>query len=155
MTNTDERFDRLEAGLDRVGGSLDRVAGRLDRVEGRLDTVEGRLDTVEGRLDRVDGRLDRVDGRLDTVESTLGKVESRLGGLEGEVQKLRLLGEENTQQIKLLAEVQSHHGTVLEQHSRMLDQIVSDITPLKVLPDLLRTVIKDHERRITALAKRP
>ena len=64
-------------------------------------------------------------------------------------------GEENTRQITLIAEVQGHHGTILEQHSRQLDRIVKDIEPLKVLPELLRTVIQDHERRITALERRP
>jgi archaellum component FlaC len=113
MTDTDERFDRLEAGLD------------------------------------------KVEGRLDKVEDGLAKVEGRLGRVEGEVQKLRVLGEENTQQLKLIAEVQSHHGSLLEQHSRLLDQLVSDVQPLKVLPDLLRTVIQDHERRIAALEKQP
>ena len=86
-------------------------------------------------------RLDRIDGRL--------------GTLEQDVQKLRVLGEENTRQITLIAEVQAHHGTILEQHSRQLDHIVKDIEPLKVLPELLRTVIQDHERRITALERRP
>lgn len=134
MTDTDARFDRLEAGLH-------KVEGRLEKVEGRLDGVEGRLERVESRLDGVEGRLDRVDGKL--------------GQLEGEVQKLRVLGEENTQQIKLIAEVQSHHGTVLGEHSRLLEQLVSDVQPLKALPDFLRTVIQDHERRIAALEKRP
>ena len=127
MTDTDERFDGLEAGLDKVEGRLDRVEGGLDRVE---DQVTGLRADVTG-----------LTGRIDT--------------LEGGVQKLRVLGEENTQQIKLIAEVQSHHGSVLEQHSRLLDQLVSDVQPLKVLPDLLRTIIQDHERRITALAKQP
>ena len=48
---------------------------------------------------------------------------------------------------------ESHHGTLLEQHSRLLNQIVKDVEPLKVLPDFLRTVVQDHERRITALEK--
>ena len=113
MTDADERFDRLEAGLGEV----------------------------KGRLGAVEGRLDRVEGRLDRVEDVLRKV-------EGEVQQLRVLGEENTQQIKLVAEVQFHHGTVL-------DQLVKEVAPLKILPDLLQTVIQDHERRIAALEKRP
>jgi hypothetical protein len=75
------------------------------------------------------------------------------GSIEGEVQRLRGLGEENAQQIKLIAKIQSHHGSVLGQHSRLLDQLVSDVQPLKMLPDLLRTVIQDHERRLTALEK--
>ena len=58
-----------------------------------------------------------------------------------------MLGEENTQQIKLIADVQSHHGTVL-------NQLVKDVEPLKPLPDLLRAVIQDHERRIAALENR-
>jgi hypothetical protein len=50
--------------------------------------------------------------------------------------------------------VQAHHGGVLEQHSRLLNQLVKDVEPLKVLPELLRTVTHDHERRITALERR-
>ena len=141
MTDTDARFDRLEA-------ALDKVAGRLGAVEGKLDRVDERVDRVDERLVGVDGRLNQVDGRLDQVEGKLGQV-------EGEVQKLRVLGEENTRQIKLIAEVQSHHGTVLEQHSRLLEQLISDVQPLKVLPDFLRTVVQEHERRIKALDERP
>jgi hypothetical protein len=35
----------------------------------------------------------------------------------------------------------------------MLDQLVKDIEPLKVLPGLFEQVAQDHERRITALEK--
>ena len=126
MSDTDAKFDRLEAGLKKV---------------------EGRLENVEGRLENVEGRLEKVEGRLDGVEGSLGRVQGQLGQLESEVQKLRVLGEENTQQIKLIADVQSHHGTVL-------NQLVKDVEPLKPLPDLLRVVIQDHERRIAALENR-
>jgi archaellum component FlaC len=133
MTDTDARFDRLEAGLDKVGG-------RLDKVE---DQVTGlRADVDELRVD-VNGLATTVSGLRTDVVGLAGRV----GVLEEDVRKLRVLGEENTQQIKLIAEVQSHHGTVLEQ-------LVKDIEPLKVMPDLLRTVIQNHEQRITALETR-
>jgi archaellum component FlaC len=133
MTDTDARFDRLEAGLDKVGG-------RLDKVE---DQVTGlRADVDELRVD-VNGLATTVSGLRTDVVGLAGRV----GVLEEDVRKLRVLGEENTQQIKLIAEVQSHHGTVLEQ-------LLKDVEPLKVVPDLLRTVIQNHEQRITALETR-
>jgi hypothetical protein len=78
-------------------------------------------------------RLERVEERLDSVESKL--------------QKLWLLHEETSRQVKLIAEVQVHHGKVL-------DQLVRDIEPLKGLPDLLHRVVNNHENRITALEQR-
>jgi hypothetical protein len=67
--------------------------------------------------------------------------------LDEDVQRLRVLGEENTRQIKLIAEVQVHHGN-------MLQEIVKIVEPLKVLPDLFRDVAQDHARRITVLERR-
>jgi hypothetical protein len=84
-------------------------------------------------VDVLTGRVDVLTERVDT--------------LGGEVQKLRLLEEDNAQQIKLIAEVQVHHGN-------MLQQLVRDVEPLKVLPNLLHHVIHDHELRITALERR-
>ena len=92
-------------------------------------------------------RLHRVEERLGKVENRLGKVENRLGSVESQLQKLWVLHEETSRQAKLIAEVQVHHGAVL-------DQLVRDIEPLKNLPDLLHRVVNDHERRITALEQR-
>ena len=82
-----------------------------------------------------------ADQRFDRLEAVFDKIDR-------ELQELRVVEEGNAQQIKMIAEVQSHQGTVLEQ-------LVKDVEPLKILLDLLRTVIQDHERRITALEKRP
>jgi len=100
------------------------------------------------RLDKVEQRLGSVERRLGTVEKRLGTVEKRLGTLDKDVQKLRVLEEDNAQHIKLIAEVQVQHGGVLQQ-------IVQDIEPLKAVPELLRHVVHDHERRIAALEGRP
>jgi archaellum component FlaC len=121
---------------------------RLDKVEQRLGTVETRLGRVETRLDAVETRLDAVETRPGAVETRLGAVDERLGTLDKDVQKLRVLGEENARQIRLVAEVQVQHGDLLQQ-------IVKDIEPLKAIPDLLKHVVDDHERRITALERRP
>jgi hypothetical protein len=78
----------------------------------------------------------------------------RLDALTQEVQKLRVLGEENTTQLRLIAEVQSHHGDVLSQHGAALHRLEVAIEPLKVVPEVLQKVLGDHEGRITALEKR-
>ena len=92
-------------------------------------------------------RLERVEQRLGRVENRLSNVENRLGSVESQLQKLWVLHEETSHQVKLIAAVQVHHGNVL-------DQLVRDIEPLRSLPDLLHRVVNDHERRITALEQR-
>ena len=127
---------------------------RLDKIEGRLGSVEGAVaglrSDVDGLRTDVNGLRTDVDGLRTDVKGLSGRVAT----LETETRKLQILGEENNSQIKVIAEVQSHHGTILEQHSRLLNQLVQDIEPLKVLPDFLRAVIHDPEHRITALEKR-
>jgi len=137
-----------------TGERLDKVEGRLAKVE---DSVVGLRADVDGLRTDVDGLRTDVDGLRTDVNGLRTDVKgltSRVTTLEEETRKLRILGEEDTSQIKLIAEVQSHHGTVLEQHSQLLNQIVKDIEPLKVLPDLVRPLVQDHERRIAALEKR-
>jgi polyhydroxyalkanoate synthesis regulator phasin len=113
---------------------------RLEKVEQRLGTVEDGLGTLAGRVDVLTERVDVLTDRVDTL---VGRVDS----LGEDVQKLRILEEENARQIKLIAEVQVQHGGVLQQMAR-------DIEPLKAIPDLLKHVVHDHERRITALERR-
>jgi hypothetical protein len=89
-------------------------------------------------------RLGKVEERLEVVEKRLGSVEQGVGELRREVQGLRVVGEEQVRQTKLVAEVQGHHGKVL-------DELRQDIRPLKSLRDLMRQIAQDHERRLVAL----
>jgi uncharacterized protein YoxC len=147
MTDTGERLDKVEGRLGSVEGA---VAGLRSDVDGLRTDVDGLRTDVNGLRTDVDGLRTDVDGLRTDVKGLSGRVAT----LETETRKLQILGEENNSQIKVIAEVQSHHGTILEDHSRLLNQLVQDIEPLKVLPDFLRAVIHDHERRITALEKR-
>jgi hypothetical protein len=62
------------------------------------------------------------------------------------VNGLRVLGEKNAEDIKKIAEVQSHHGD-------KLDAIVKALEPLGDLYDFIRRVAPNHELRIQALEK--
>ena len=68
--------------------------------------------------------------------------------LEAEFQKLCVLMEQNVARLKQIAEVQAHHGQVLQR----LDDAVQ---PLIALQPLFEKVVKDHENRITALERAP
>ena len=91
-----------------------------------------------------------VGERLDKVERGLTELSQRMDERFAQVDKrftqLQVLGEENTSKIKLVAEVQAHHGDVL-------DQINDAVEPLKTLQPLFEKVAKDHEQRITALER--
>jgi len=110
-----------------------------------------------------DERLDRIEQRLDSVDDSVGEGRRELAGLREEVaglrglpeevrnlrqqvQRLDVLGEARDEKIRLIAEVQSHHGMQLER-------ITKDLEPLREIRDFIRTVADDHERRITALEK--
>lgn len=105
------------------------VGERLDKVEHRLDKVEHRLENVEQGLTNLSQRMDE----------RFAKVDQRFT-------QLQVLAEENASQITLIAEVQAHHGTVL-------DQIKEAMQPLEGLRPLFEQVARDHEQRITALER--
>jgi chromosome segregation ATPase len=124
-------------------------------VDQRLDHVEQGLKDLGERIDeqfaKVDQRFTQVDQRFAQVDQQFAQVDRRFGSLEAEVQKLRVLEEQNAAQIKQIAEVQAHHGGVLEEHGSALKRIEEAIEPLKALHEFIPRVADDHERRITAL----
>jgi hypothetical protein len=105
-----------------------------------MPDVDERLDTVEQRVKEIGERMDE----------RFAQVDQRFGSLEAEVQKLRVLEEQNSTEIKRIAEVQGHHGDVLAQHGAALQRLEDAIRPLTVLPAALQHLLPDHERRITA-----
>ena len=89
-----------------------------------------------------------VGERLEKVEQGLTGLSRRMDERFADIDKrftgLQMLGEDSASQIKLVAEVQAHHGSVL-------DQIKEAMEPLTSLRPLFAQVAGDHERRITAL----
>ncbi|HEY1305990.1 MAG TPA: hypothetical protein VGF24_20690 [Vicinamibacterales bacterium] len=123
------------------------VSERLDRLEQALGTANQQLGEVQERLDNHDGRFNQIDERFNRIDERFNKVDERFDSLESDLQELRMLEESNFDRIKKIAEVQSRHG-------EKLDELAEAIEPLKVLPDLYKQVVQNHERRITALEKR-
>lgn len=113
-----------------------------------MPEVAARLDTLEQTLTKLG---ERMDERFQQVDERFAQVDQRFESLTAEVQKLRVLGEENGTQIKQIAEVQSHHADVLAQHSAALQRLEEAIEPLKVLPAAIQKMLPDYDRRITAL----
>ena len=107
------------------------VVERLEKVEQGLTELSQRMDE---RFAQVDQRFDEVDRQFDAMTA--------------DVQKLRVLGEENSTQIKQIAEVQTHHGSVLAEHGGVLKRLEGAIEPLSAA---VQSVVRDHERRISAL----
>ena len=113
-----------------------------------MPDVDERLAQVEQRLDSLG---ERMDERFGQVDQRFEQIDGRLGSLEVEVRKLRLLEEQHSSDIKRIAEVQTHQGDVLGQHGAALQRIEKALEPLTVLPTVIKNVLPDHERRITAL----
>jgi chromosome segregation ATPase len=144
MPDVNERLDNVEQRITRVG----------ERIDEQFAQVDQRFAQVDQRFAQVDQRFAQVDQRFAQVDQRFVQVDQRFDTLEVQVQKLRVLGEENTTQIKQIAEVQAHHGSVLDEHGAALKRIEEALEPLKVLPAAIQTCFRDlgdHERRITAL----
>ena len=73
--------------------------------------------------------------------------------LRMELNKVRLLWEAQSEDIKKIAEVQSHHGKTLDEHGKKLDAIAEALKPLSDMQDFIRRIAPNHEIRIEALEK--
>jgi len=158
-----ERFDRVET---RLAG----VEVRLDRVETRLAGVEVRLDRVETRVAGVEVRLDRVETRVAGVEIRLGRVETRLDGVETKVDGLTTKMNGLTTEVK---ELGTRVGRVEVQLEDMRDTLHKFTNTMSARFDAIDRrleedhkqfaakfldqdlVLTNHNRRITALERRP
>jgi archaellum component FlaC len=121
---------------------------RFAQMDERFAQMDERFAQMDERFAQVDERFAQVDERFERVDERFVRVDERFDALTKEVQKLRVLGEENAAQIKLIAEVQAHHGT---EHGGALKRLEEAIKPLAAMSDAIQRVIPDHERRITAL----
>jgi hypothetical protein len=95
-----------------------------------------------------------VETRLDGVERGLSAVKTEVGELRGEVQKLKVLEEENCSQIKLIAEVQATHGEKLDVLAAEMRVLKKAVEPIADMHAFIKSVAHDHELRIRALERR-
>lgn len=88
-SETNERFDQVDARLDKMDARLDGMDARLDKMDARFDQVDVRLDKMDARFDQVDARLDKMDTRLDHHESMIEQLISMSGTFIQNVQQMR------------------------------------------------------------------
>jgi chromosome segregation ATPase len=120
------------------------VAERLDGIEGRLTSVEESVQQVRGEVGELRGEVGELRGEVGELRGEVGELRGKVGGLSGDVQKLRVLEEENAREIKLLKET----------HGARFDAIDKALEPLARLDDFVRRVASDREARIQELEKR-
>jgi chromosome segregation ATPase len=148
MPDVGDQLEKVEQGLTELRQRMDERFGQVDQrfaqVDQQFAQVDQRFAQVDQRFAQVDQRFAQVDQRFAQVDQRFDRVDERIDSLATDVQKLRVLGEDSALQIKLVAEVQAHHGSVL-------DQIKEAVEPLKSLRPLFEQVAGDHEKRITAL----
>jgi len=141
-----ERLDKVERRLGSVETGLREVreeVGSLRTEVGGLRTDVGGLRTEVGGLRTEVGGLRTEVGGLRT---DVGDLRTEMGDVRGEVLALRIQGEQNTADIKVIAEVQAHHGKKLEEITKALE-------PLAGIDSFIKLVAHDHEQRIQALER--
>ena len=126
---------------------MSEVEQRLGRVEEGLGKVETRLGAVEDGLEEVRDQVHALDGKVNALDGKVTALDGKVTALDENVQKLRLLEENNATEIKKVAEVQSHHG-------KKLDKITKALEPLARIDAFVNAVAHDHENRIRVLETR-
>jgi chromosome segregation ATPase len=146
MADLEERLDGVERQLGKVEGQLVELTGRVDHLRGEVGDLRGEVGDLRGEVGDLRGGVGNLRGEV-------GDLSGEVGSLRSEVQKGRVLEEANAAQIKLIAEVQTHHGELLTRRGDTLQRLEAAVEPLKVLPDLIKQVVQDHETRIAALER--
>jgi archaellum component FlaC len=121
------------------GGSMTDNDDRMTSFERRLDAMG---EDVRVLKDDVRGLKDDVRGLKDDVRV-----------LKTDVHQIRVLYEHHDTHIQTIAEVQAHHGRLLEEHGTLLREIKQELAPLGDLRDFVRRIADNHERRLSALEK--
>jgi len=146
MADDSERLEGIEQALGSMNEQLRNIRERLDQGDERFNQIDERFNQVDERFNQVDERFNQVDERFNQVDKRFDAVGKRIDSLAVDVHQLRVLGESNSEQIKIIAEVQSRHG-------EKLDELAKGIEPLKDLRDFVQRIAHEHERRITELEK--
>jgi archaellum component FlaC len=147
MADTEERLQKVEDRLTSVENSVDGLRSEVGGLRGEVGELRGEVGELRGE---VGGLREDVGGLRGEVGELRGKTDT----LAADVQKLRVLGEENEHRIKLVLEVQADHGKKLGDHGAKLDRIFEALKPLPAIYAFVQSVAHDHEMRIVELEKR-
>jgi len=103
--------------LQRIGGEADAAGRRFEHHDQRLDAIDGRFDAIDRKFDVIDGKFEAVDARFVRVEERIAE--------EGRTTRryFEIIAERVESAVKLVAEVNSHHAVVLEDHEARLKTI--------------------------------
>ncbi|MBI2187629.1 MAG: hypothetical protein HYU37_11025 [Acidobacteria bacterium] len=114
---------------------------------------DDRMTRVEGRLDALGADMGVLKDDVRVLKDDVRVLKDDVRVLKDDVHRLRALYEQHDTQIRMIAEVQAHHGRQLEEHGRLLRDIKQELAPLGDIRDFVRRIGDDHERRLSGLEK--
>jgi hypothetical protein len=85
----------------------------------------------------VERRLDAIGEDVRVLKDDVRVLKDDVRGLKDDVRGLHVLHEHHDSQIRMIAEVQAHHGRQLEEHGQLLREIRVELAPLKDLRDFV------------------
>ena len=146
---SEEWMNRVEKKIDGLGRRMDGLDRRMDGLDGRMEGLDGRMDRLEVRIDGVEAGLSQ---RIDAIETGLGKridlVEVRLGRLEHGQQKLGIEVDENTSNIRTLAEGLAGLNERMDRgFAEVLTRLDDRATPLEAASRYFATKLGNRESR--------
>ena len=124
------------------------VAG-FRRVDTELSTLREEVGTLRREVGTLDGKVGTLDGKVGTLDGKVGTLDGKVGTLHGEVATLR------EEMGMLRAEVKSEAETTRRHFDVMVERVEAHVRIVAEVNSHHRTILNDHEQRLQAIEKRP
>ena len=141
MAEVEERLGNVETRLGAVETRLGAVEKGVEELREEVGGLRGEVSGLRGEVGGLRGEVGGLRGEVGGLRGEVGELRGRTDSLADDVQKLRVLGEENQRQWQF----------VIEQHGRRFDAIDKALEPLAKMSQFMQMVTDDHEVRIRVL----
>ena len=85
---TNDRLDRLEAGLAELKAGQERLEARQDSTDARLDRMDQRFEQIDGRFEKIDQRFEKIDQRFEQIDERFEKIDQRFEQIDQRFEKI-------------------------------------------------------------------
>ncbi len=81
--NTDARLDRMDQCFEQIDGRFEKIDQRFEQIDQRFEKIDQRFEQIDQRFEKIDQRFEQIDQRFERIEVRLNRVEGRLNSIFG------------------------------------------------------------------------
>jgi chromosome segregation ATPase len=153
MTQNDNQMSRFERRLDSTSEDIRELKADVTVLKADVSVLKADVSVLKADVNILKADVSVLKADVSVLKADVSVLKSDVSVLKDDVRGLRVLYEHHDEQIRMVAEVQAHHGRQLEEHGRLLLEIRQELVPMRALYDFVRRIAEEHDRRLSALEK--